>query len=227
MSRIGAFTNRFAGLNIRSGGQGGRDAKGSSSPRSPSRRSEVQITDHQSRVNLLLRNPELFSEFKRRVSETRNFSNVGANFVLHEFLAEIELRGAGDQSRRIAADDMDISSSSSHQMEHGFNNGFGLLNSLRTMTLEPPSPSSPDGSYQQQRSHRSHFDCPVSPGSVQNISPKKTPVSPISATTASTTGSPLSPSERIPDEDIDLVTMDVAARTRGAMLAGLEQPSLL
>lgn len=223
MSPIGAIANRLTGRNRRAAvnSQNNNNSRGAKSPRSP-----VAQEEHQSKVEQMLKDPALFAEFKRRVSETNNFSNAGATFVLHEFLEELNLdgtRGEPTSNRRPTYEEKTFEPAiESSPNSPGFNNGFGLFQTLCTMTMEPPSPAlsyhtSPLGRFNP---------CPASPGSVQNLSPTKTPLTPISATTASTSAStPQTP------ESIDMVTTGKqlsrkkTSSTGRSIPACLEQPS--
>lgn len=199
MLPIEAITNRLSALNIRSGGAPNTCNSWSPKPSRP-HRSSFSKEEHQQKVEVLLSNPKLFAEFKKRVSESNNFSNTSASFILHHFLEELKLPEETNE-------------------ENGFNNGFGLLQSLRTMTLEF-EPTSPNVSY--QKSPRGHFACPESPKSQVNLSPTKTPLTPISATTASTasTTSPTSSPNNSPNS-----VKANTRRSKGAFPACLEQPT--
>lgn len=151
--------SRLAGLNIREGGP-----QTSAASSSPPRISVAQDPRHQDRVAILLKNPELFAAFKRRVSETNNFSNASACFILHDFLDEIDLPTWEDKSTATAPKSPTVGNSTLS----------GLFSTLRdTITYAPPTPT---------HNYRSHFECPESPQ--PNLSPTQTPLTPISATSS-------------------------------------------
>lgn len=166
--------SRFSGLSIRGGGQSqtSKSAKTPVSPRSP-KADPIKDQQHKDRVDILLRNPELFAAFKKRVVKTNNFSNASACFVLHDFLEEIDLPSTE------AYEVVPSPTTKSGGTGHGY--GLGLLTSLRTMAMDPPpTPTTPSSSY--TTSPRRHFPCPESPS--QNLSPTVTPLTPISATSS-------------------------------------------
>lgn len=239
MPRIGAqLANRFA--NMRSGNSQSQNYSApvvvspTKSPRSPT---GLQATDHTSRVHLMLQDPEVFHEFKRRVARSKTCSNVGANYVLQDFLTELEMQGLGEQSphspysrhNSMMMDESETSDSINSPPETR-----GWLAGLRTALVEPPSPST----ISYQLSPRSRFACPESPGSIQNLSPIQTPLTPISATSSSSGApnsamsidTPLSASMEQEEDPAILAlkrTKKEEARARAAMMfAGLEQPSL-
>ena len=246
MARIGSqLANRIA--NMRSGNNQHQNhhapvavVSPTRSPRSPS---GFQATDHTSRVDLMLQDPAMFHEFKRRVAQSKTCSNVGANYVLQNFLTELEMHGLGDQSPNSPYSRNNSMTMDESETSHATNTAQetrGWLSGLRTALVEPPSPST----ISYQLSPRSRFACPESPGSIQNLSPIQTPVSPISATSSSSMRSPSSstmstdtprstssPMEEDEREDPAVTARKKAkkkeARARAAMMfAGLEQPSL-
>lgn len=169
--------SRFSGLNIRGGGQP-QASQYVKTPRSPRASKAVVINDqqHQEKVKILLQNPELFAAFKLRAAKSNKFSNASACFVLHDFLDELDLPKTKGQ------EDLPSPTRNDGVMANGLNNGFGILNSLRTMTPDVAYLSSP----------RSRFACPESPQ--PNLSPTMTPLTPISASSSSTR-STMSPSD--------------------------------
>jgi len=165
----------------------------------------------------MLHNPQLFYEFQRLVSKSGTSSNTGANFILHDFLEMLEYYGVGDQSRMVLlSGDTDTSSNSDNAVPtSGLNN---LLKSFQSLRVDPASSSTTT-----QYSPRGRFNCPESPSTIKNLSPTKTPLTPMSATSSSVTPTPRSPDE---GENNAAAAAKKEARSRGAMLAGLEQPSL-
>ncbi|CAB9510325.1 expressed unknown protein [Seminavis robusta] len=219
MSPIGALTNRFS--NIRDGLQ--NQMANMNSPRSSMNRG-VSKERQLRKVELLVRDPVLWAEFKRRVAARNHFSNAGVQYVLHELCDELNIPGLD-----LIDDSSSIQTAKSTQSNRrasftGSNkagndnvptkNRFGLLRTLRMGTREPPTP---EVSY--SHSPRSHFNkvpCPESPGSQLNLSPTKTPLTPMSATTASTAAT------MTPASD---VTLPKEIRARGPVLDFLEQPN--
>lgn len=214
MMPIEAITNRISQLN--------NTVPGFIQNRSP--RSSLTAASKAKRhrkVELLVRDPVLWAEFKRRVAARNHFSNAAVPYVMHDFFEEFEIPGlnlADDtvsvQTARGASTARGDEKTPKGENGTGRNNRFRLFQSLRARTLDPPTP---DISYSQSpSSHFSNMPCPESPGSQLNLSPTKTPLTPISATTATTV------STMTPASD---VTIPKELRTRGNVIDFLEQPN--
>jgi hypothetical protein len=213
-SPIGAITNRFPGLKLRGGGQN-QGSNNSKQPREA--RTSVSSAKQLRKVEQLVRDPVLWAEFKRRVAETNYFSNAGVHYILPELLDELDVPGLDLVDDEVSPQTAGRAQAV-EQLWNGSgsinNKGFRLLQSLRTLTLDPPSP---DISYASSpRSLFSAINCPGSPGSQTNLSPTKTPLTPMSANTVSTAST-------TPERDDD--TVPVATRKRGPVPHFLEQPN--
>ena len=215
---IGAITNRFPNLNIRRGSQASNNGS-TRQPRTP-RPSTSGVPDEKEllKVEILVRDPVLWAEFKRRLAEANYFSNAGVRYILPEFLEVLDIPGLDPDYDNVCVQAVNPNGlgngNNSFSSINSNQRAFRLLQALRTMTLDPPTPN-----VTYENSPHSLFrarTCPASPGSQMNLSPTKTPLTPMSASTASTATS-MTPDSTVPAQKSSL--------TRGPVPDFLEQPN--